>query len=198
MKRIALLTGLLFVLLLYSCANEEENSKDSGTFIDKRDGKSYSWVRIGTQVWMADNLAYYTDIGCWAYDDNNKKVNSYGYLYNWQTAQNVCPQGWHLPSKQEFETLLDNYGGSRNWDIINYNALIPGGSSDFSAVLGGWRDKYEGYDLIDSVGNYWTSTQVQNNPDYAWNLFLDNSVKEAGMDFGYRKVYGFSVRCVQD
>ncbi|OQY03821.1 MAG: hypothetical protein B6I20_04280 [Bacteroidetes bacterium 4572_117] len=109
---------------------------------DSRDGKQYKTVEIGNQVWMAENLAYKASSGCWAYDNDQSNVTKYGYLYNWQTAKTVCPTGWHLPTKSEFETLLNNYGNGNDneedWKA-NYTALIPGGESGFSASFGGWR-----------------------------------------------------------
>jgi hypothetical protein len=103
---------------------------------DRRDGKYYRTVKIGNQVWMAENLAFNYGSGCWAYDNNLSNVTKYGYLYNWETAKNACPAGWHLPSKSEFETLLNNVGGAGS---AAYNSLKQGGNSGFSAPFGGWR-----------------------------------------------------------
>jgi len=83
-----------------------------GTFTDPRDGKIYKTVKIGKQVWMAQNLAYEI-AGCKCYD--NKKINcqKYGLFYDWETAMSVCPPGWHLPSKKEWEILVDFVGGKK-------------------------------------------------------------------------------------
>ena len=85
----------------------KENDKQFGSFTDPRDGKTYKTVKIGNQVWMAENLNYDAGSGSWCYED----CSQYGRLYNWETAKGVAPQGWHLPSKSEFETLLNNLGG---------------------------------------------------------------------------------------
>jgi len=87
---------------------------DGGKYLtDSRDGRKYKIVRIGTQTWMAENLNYAgknDDIGiCFAKDPKNCK--KYGALYNWDEAMKVCPLGWHLPSKDEWETLVDFAGG---------------------------------------------------------------------------------------
>ena len=84
----------------------------TGTFTDSRDGKTYKYVTIGKQVWMAENLAYAPSSGnYWAYHNNSSNVAKYGYLYDWQTSKNVCPTGWHLPTDEEWQELIDFAGG---------------------------------------------------------------------------------------
>ena len=90
----------------------EKKDKKASQLTDKRDGKTYKTVKIGTQEWMAENLAYKPSSGnYWAYDDDNSNVAKYGYLYDWETAKKVCPSGWHLPSDEEWTTLTDYLGG---------------------------------------------------------------------------------------
>ena len=76
-------------------------------FTDSRDKHVYKWVKIGTQTWMAENLAYKADRGCWAYNNKKSNVKTYGYLYNWETAKKVCPSGWHLPTDTEWTTMIN-------------------------------------------------------------------------------------------
>lgn len=111
-----------------------------GTMTDPRDGKVYKTVIIGRQSMMAENLAYQPGSGSyWAYNNDQKNKVKYGYLYDYETAKNVCPTGWHLPAKEEFETLLQDVGGSGNAAFI---ALTPDGSSGFNVLFGGWRSYY--------------------------------------------------------
>jgi uncharacterized protein (TIGR02145 family) len=77
-------------------------------FIDQRDGKKYKTVKIGTQVWMAENLNYYTA------DSYCMKSNPSVRFYECKIAMNVCPSGWHLPSKEEWMTLINFAGGQEN------------------------------------------------------------------------------------
>src|SRR6056297_2464310 len=86
---------------------------NEGTFTDFRDGQTYKWVRIGEQVWMAENLNYKTEKGSSCFN-----CGKYGRLYNWYTARNVCPDGWHLPTINEFETFIENIDRA-NKDILN-------------------------------------------------------------------------------
>ena len=169
------------------------NINSKGTFTDSRDGKTYKTIKIGNQIWMAENLTYNAGSSCWAYDDNSYNLNTYGYLYNWQTAKNICPYGWHLPSEQEFETLLNNYGG--DWTNSAYEALIPGGTSGFSTSFGGWRDSEGIFDGIGEGGRFWSS--YTGGEAGAWDLSMDSNYEEAGLNYG-SKSWGFSVRCVQD
>ena len=82
------------------------------TFTDLRDGKTYKTVKIGTQTWMAENLAYKAINGCWAYNNDENNISKYGLLYNNETAIIACPSGWHLPSEKELEILINYLGGA--------------------------------------------------------------------------------------
>ncbi|RLD40750.1 MAG: hypothetical protein DRI89_11310 [Bacteroidetes bacterium] len=102
-------------------------SGNSGTFIDERDGQEYKWVRIGKQIWMAENINIGTRIHHkstpmpdhiiekYCYDNNESICDEYGGLYNWGEAmqystntgfQGVCQDGWHIPSKEEWSDLI--------------------------------------------------------------------------------------------
>jgi len=76
----------------------------SNTFTDPRDGKVYKIVKIGNQIWMAENLNYNAPGSqCYSY--------KYGRLYDWKTALKICPAGWHLPNDDEWQALFDFVGG---------------------------------------------------------------------------------------
>jgi len=164
-----------------------------GKYIDPRDGKIYPTVCIGKQTWMSKNLAFKPEIGkCWAYGKKQSNVDKYGYLYNWETAKNVCPAGWHLPSKEEFETLIQNIGGDGS---IVYKKLIPSGSSGLVVLSSGLRFGMN-FTPIDGGSAFWSFTE--NGGKRAWGLTVGRLEPKAYVDDGWYKNYGLSVRCVQD
>lgn len=161
----------------------------NSSFIDPRDGKTYEIVRIGTQVWMAQNLDYKSLGMGWCYDNNPENCRKYGTLYTWQEAQRTCPSGWHLPDKLEFESLLFNCEGG-------YYDLIKGGESGFSSVNAGWRGTGGGFGALGDRTNFWTTTETGNSS--AWVLGINSSESKAELVNSAAKVCGFSVRCVKD
>jgi uncharacterized protein (TIGR02145 family) len=94
------------LFVLQGCKKEEKEDADSGTFTDTRDGQTYKWVKIGTQVWMAENLQYLPSVVgpgtgsrttpyYYVYDYVGTNVTdakatsnytTYGVLYNWPAA----------------------------------------------------------------------------------------------------------------
>jgi len=174
----------------------------TGTFTDNRDGHIYKWVQIGTQVWMAENLAYKASSGCWAYGNDQSNVVKYGYLYNWQTAQNVCPTGWHLPSNAEWTILTDYLGDSvasgkmkatSGW-WGNQNQVVNN-ISGFNALSSGFRSLESTFLHVNSGCYWWSSTQ--NDATSAYSRYLHYNC--TGVHRDYRdKQECFSVRCVKD
>ncbi len=169
-------------------------AQETGTFTDTRDGKIYKTIRIGTQTWMAENLAYKADINCWAYDQNDSNVLKYGYLYNFEMANKVCPTGWHLPGKDEFSILLQNVGGAGK---NAFTALVPNGTSCFSALFGGMRLSEDNFINIDFGAIFWSNA--------SWYLYLNSgdpmlieNANTANVATGLGENLGFSVRCIGD
>lgn len=184
--------------------SQKVNKPQTGTFTDSRDGKTYKWVKIGTQIWMAENLAYKSSSGCWAYDNNQNNVSKYGYLYDWETAKNVCPSGWHLPSNAEWTTMIEYLGGEQaayykmkatsDWKL---EATMTGTNiSGFNALPAGYKDDEDGPYGLGTHAMFWSSTPAPHS-NYAWACWFFHNSGATGLSDDHR-VDGYSVRCVKD
>lgn len=193
---------ILFVFLTWFSSGlfAQSVSKDGDPFKDSRDGKTYKTVKIGSQVWMAENLNYDAGHGSYCYDNNSTNCSKYGRLYTWEAAKKVAPAGWHLPSKKEFEQLLDYYGGS---ELTAYDKLVDNkfdGPSKFKLLYGGWRNSNGYYHGLEGrkepVAKFWSSTQNKSN-SLKWLLMADGYWHVARLaTTGQGDM--FSVRCVKD
>jgi uncharacterized protein (TIGR02145 family) len=192
---------MIFAFLIFtmsSVAQVVENINDS------RDGKTYMTIKIGKQTWMAENLAFKADNGCSEYD-NDQDNSTYGILYNWVTANNVCPSGWHLPSNDEFTALTNFLGGDSiaggklketstiHWESPNTDATNMIG---FTALPSGyWDSNNKRIMNVKKNGIWWSSTEYSQNN--GCNLILGSSYKRAVRGKAL-KAYGFSVRCIKN
>ena len=179
------------------------NAQDRGTFIDDRDGKKYKWVRIGEQVWMAENLAYACK-GSGYFD-----LNKYGRIYDWRAAVSACPYGWHLPTDNEWKELELFIGMPKNlvdddsWDRHYGNAGIKlkaragwqyygqeGNGNDsygFTALPGGYFQGSTGRFMYYGTSvTFWTSTRE-----------LSSRYDGIGRNSMY-KTHGAYCRCIKD
>lgn len=183
--------------------DEKKNSPDNMTenvLMDPRDGKRYRTVKIGNQVWMAENLNHkIRNSGCYGNKDAN--CEKYGRLYTWSAASKICPEGWHLPSKIEIESLFNSVGGKSNagknlktkigWDK-NGNGVDTYG---FSALPAGGKNPKGKYSLENLGTNFWSSTEGSN--DKAASMYLIYYAESAFLGLDDKK-NAFSVRCVKD
>lgn len=186
MKKITI-TTMLLVLCIYSSA------QNTGNYTDSRDGRTYRTVKIGSQVWMAENLCFKPVSGnYWAFDNNIDNIQKYGYLYDWPIAQTVCPNGWHLPSKTDFEDLLANFGGP---GTTAYPDLITNGKSGMNLQFGGWRSPAGNFKYAGEDANLWSSTEF--DAGVAYHLAVYKGVNKAEIAMNLKKI-GLPVRCLKD
>jgi len=178
------------------------SAQQTDSFIDSRDNKTYRTIRIGNQTWMAENLAYKPNSGnYWAYDNDSINLEKYGYLYDWHTANKVCPDGWHLPGDDEWTTLIDFAGGeddagiklkSKSGWIANGNGTDEYG---FSALPGGGSKSRTDFEQVDVSGTWWSSTPKDANSAWERALYFKFCNVERNSSL---KDMGYSVRCVKN
>jgi uncharacterized protein (TIGR02145 family) len=96
----------------YLFSNDDFGTKTSGVFIDARDNQQYEWVNIGRNIWMAENLNYESQQGSWCYENEESNCEVYGRLYDWKTANEVCPEGWHLSNQNDWFILAFHTTGA--------------------------------------------------------------------------------------
>jgi uncharacterized protein (TIGR02145 family) len=184
-------------------------SENSGTFTDARDGHTYKWVKIGNQIWMAENLNYETSDGSWCYDNNSNNCNDYGRLYDWETAKKVAPEGWHLPSRDEFNTLINFIGGETNESALKLKSKSGGwlengngyDSYGFNAKSVGYYHLQERFCCIGISTHFWSSDGYYSNEDdeyngYCLSIYYDSSKLGAYLTENAKN--GFPVRLIKD
>jgi uncharacterized protein (TIGR02145 family) len=206
-------------------------SGGSGSISDI-EGNVYPVVKIGTQIWMASNLKTTklndgTEIPlvedaswitltspayCW-FNNDESNANTSGALYNWHTVRTgkLCPTGWHVPSKDEWDALANYLGGediaggklkevgTAHWESPNEGATNETG---FSALPVGTRDAGTFHDgtTYDHWTNLGTGTIILSSTtgQYGgqWGALLA-SVHSKLLRFEYGGNPGFSVRCMK-
>ena len=194
------------------------------SIVDRRDGNVYKTVKIGNQVWMAENLNYADSVAMpslkgnnWCFDKDSTNCLLYGRLYTWAAAtdsQGICPQGWHLPNKAEWELLIDSVGSQsgsklrslKGW-YNDYNGVDKFG---FSGAPAGYRMYAEALECgsIKSSrcasnefvaqgqdANFWVATESVGGEAYYLLLMYD---REEAVLKTHEQTYGNSVRCLKD
>lgn len=189
-----------------SCGCDESKF---GSFTDSRDGHTYKTIKIGTQTWMAENLAYLpytTPTTTWSETTPCYYVYDYavyGALYNWPAAMNACPTGWHLPSDEEW-TILSNYLGGdevavgKMKSVMGWNSPYTGtNESCFSALPAGYFYSVHSVHRFCFSGEdgFWWSRSVGDSSDASWSRYLWYNSQVL---YYLPKDYGFSVRCIRD
>jgi len=155
--------------------------------------KQYKIIRIGENVLMAENYTKEPSSGTfWIFENENSNVSKYGYLYDFETAIKMAPKGWHLPSKSEWESVLNSGDDQSGSKIGN---LQQGGHSGFDAVYAGYRSNFGNFIGEKASAHFWSSTK--DSEDKAWQFKIISFDQNAG--FGKSELsHGLSVRYFKD
>lgn len=200
------------------------------------DENIYKTTVIGSQIWMAENLNVtkyknggaipnVTDNTEWGEltsgancDLNNDPSISttHGRIYNWYAVDNsfgVCMEGWHVPSKEEWDALVEYLGGTgaggkmKEEGTTHWSGGNGTNESGFTAIAMGYRNAVDGnfYDYPDASGGgatqayWWSSSKISVAPygdGFAEHIGVANT---NNVIFGYNPWrQGFSIRCLQD
>lgn len=180
------------LILIIGVLTHKTFSQEKACVTDLRDDKNYKTIQIGNLSVMAENLNYKSEKGSWCYEDEQKNCNINGRLYDWEAAKQSCFPGWHLPTLEEFEQLINNVGGESGAVFKN---LIFDGTSGFNAMMSGIRNSEGAYNYLEDRVNFWSSTNFDAQNAIGLNLNGNNMGAGIGSN---RKGNAYSVRCIKD
>jgi len=172
-----------------------------GSFTDSRDGQTYKYVKIGSQTWMAENLNYDIESSA-CYDNKLENCKKYGKLYNWETALNVCPENWHLPSHEEWANLTISLGGfaiagaklkAKNGWNNNGNGTDD---YEFSALPGGHGNSGGNFLNAGEYGDWWSASEYEDNT-FAIERHIEFADDKVVGSYTYKSLL-LSVRCIKN
>ena len=232
-KNIMKITFFVSIFILFSCSDDESNpastgspAHETGTVTDI-EGNTYKTIKIGDQWWMAENLKVSTyrngdEIPRVLYDDYwgnlttgaccapsgmASNIATYGRLYNWYAvndSRKIAPEGWHVASNAEWETMVNYLGGydvaggkmkqkgTMTWANPNKGATDASG---FCVLPAGSRSHDGHFYGLTEWAHFWTSTMINSTDARKWDLYF-NSTK--CLSHESQKIYGYSVRCVMN
>lgn len=185
-----------------------------GELLDKRDDKVYRTIVISNHVWTAQNMNFETDSDStsksWCHGNDPKNCERYGRFYSWSAAQKVCPEGWHLPTSEEWKELLGDHAcdselmddGTWAYDCSGYKLKSTDtwdenterqNALGFSVIAAGMS--FENAPIaLGETAFFWSVTDTLSFYAFA-ALFMNNesSVLYGAID----KKNGLSVRCIK-
>lgn len=160
-------------------------------FIDPRDWNVYETLELNGQTWMAKNLNYHVPGKSWFIQGDSLDPQKFGRLYTWEAAKTACPEGWHLPSDTDWQEMIKLYGG----DIGAFSALMEGGNTNFTAVLGGKRGPSGSLVEQNLNAYYWSNTEMDKDAAQFISFLSEFEVLTSSTT---SKSWGYSCRCIAD
>jgi uncharacterized protein (TIGR02145 family) len=233
-SRLMLLFILISIVSYTGCQKDDadggyiDHTGETGTVTDV-DNNVYLTIGIGSQIWMAQNLnvTHYrngdpielvenntawnalTTGGYCNYNNEILLSSTYGKLYNWKAitdSRNISPEGWHVPTVAEWDTLINRMGGedvagsmlkemgTTHWISGNTDAT---NAYSFQGIPGGWRINMGSFFYLHEGGYWWTKSNnyLPGGFANAYGLHKDSTAIT-----GYATIqnFGLSVRCVKD
>ncbi|MCK5147416.1 hypothetical protein KAR48_11705 [bacterium] len=217
-RSVPYIISLTMPLFLAFAADQAE----SRSLID-HEGYTYKTVKIGEQVWMAENLK--TEFspeglkpdGIFAYENDERHAHVYGRLYTHEAAVNLCPEGWKLPSQLDIENLV--IGVAEQYSSVDFKSRSTAGillkgegaycwrpsqnpgldTGGFDAIPAGYRNgalDYANFCELGETAVFWSSTASQNRRS-AWSFGCRYDQK--GLDTGFTSTEkALSVRYLLD
>lgn len=161
-------------------------SVETGKFTDTRDNTEYSWVNIDNKIWMSENLSYNMGENSSCRDAIKLNCEAFGYLYSLAVAQNACPDGWQIPTSDDWKKILAK-------TVNNMPALYPFGKTGLNILLGGEI-------IIDDSGKkpvpVYTSKYIYSDAGNIGFFYLDSNGKVEQVEKAKKKDLIY-IRCVK-
>ncbi|RKR83065.1 uncharacterized protein (TIGR02145 family) [Mucilaginibacter gracilis] len=179
-----------------------KSTNRTGTFTDKRDGQTYTWVKIGKHTWMSQNLNYKSKVGV-SYYYNNDSTNTlkYGVYYSYAALHDAAPKGWHVPTDAEWQDL-EIEGGipatevtKMGWNGDDISAFLVGGSTGFNVLYAG-RGNNTAPGHVNERAYFWT-TREPGEPLYIFRRIFIKSYNRV-MRATQGIAFNLNLRCVKD
>lgn len=178
-------------------------------FIDSRDGRVYWTIKIGGKEWMVQNLDYEVEGKSWYYGDTLKN-KVYGRLYSGEavssSADDICPEGWRIPSEDDWKELFNELGGEKNAGLSlkdssgkfwSKSRNSGNNESGMTVLPSGSRDSKPSYSNLGKYTFFWTSTPVKKKPENYYKIDLGFMRDQVNISSGSAE-WGYSIRCVRD
>ncbi|MEP2772463.1 MAG: FISUMP domain-containing protein [Fulvivirga sp.] len=188
---------LITFLVILTCCNPVQES----VLVDA-DGQKYLVKKYGETFWMTENLKTKQDtagnpIKYYFPNGDSTNIATFGLLYDFETACNICPNGWELPTNEDWKRLLKSSGGnvagiykeSQYWEGENNS-----NSSNFSARPAGFGNNGEYENQFKSKTLFWSNSKEDEH--FIWTYIFElgkDSIRVASQ----HPTYAFSVRCVK-